>query len=99
MRGSESVIPFSMLRKTLRWLVVLNWAVIVAVLVAQGVSKPLAMTVFAAFRVSAVTVGLLLLVEALGLLRGRAAFRGVILDAILAFSMFLFWFFVRAATF
>jgi len=82
----------------LRAVVLLNWVIVLVALLVRPVPKALALDAFVLFRVCAVCVGALVVAEAV-FLRRRSKPRTVLLDAVLALSMFVFWFFVRAATY
>ncbi len=83
---------------TIRFLVVANLALIAGVLLFHG-SRPTAIKVFWAFRVSALALLLLVPMEYI-LRRARGTkWHGLILDALLAVLMFGVWFAVSAATF
>ncbi|MBZ5563528.1 MAG: hypothetical protein LAP13_14045 [Acidobacteriia bacterium] len=95
-KGSFEFVP--LLHRALRVVVVLNWLVILAAVLLRGVPKALALNAFAAFKVSAVCVGALVIAEIV-FLRHRSKPWAVLLDAVLGLSMFVFWFFVLASTF
>ena len=82
----------------IRCLVVANLALIAGVLLLHG-SRPIAIKVFWAFRMSALALLLLVPTEYI-LRRSRGAkWQGLILDAFLSLLMFGVWFIVSAATF
>ena len=87
-----------LLHRALRAVVVLSWVIVLAAVLIRPVPKALALDAFVLFRVCAVCVGALVVAE-VAFLRRRSKPRTLLLDAVLALSMFAFWFFVRAATY
>lgn len=82
----------------IRCLVLANLALIAGVLFLHG-SRPIAIKVFLAFRVSALALLLLVPMEYI-LRRTRGAkWHGLILDALLSVLMFGVWFTISAASF
>jgi hypothetical protein len=87
------------LRVTLRTVVVLNWAVVLAILFIKGVPKPLAMGAFTVFRVTAVCATLWLLIEVGEAATKRTRALNPVIDAALTLPMFAFWFLAWASSF
>ena len=82
-----------------RTVVVLNWITILAILVAHGVPKNVALGAFTVFRITAVLATLWLIAEIAEGCAGRASFVTVLIDGLLTLPMFAFWFLVAVSTF
>ena len=97
----KAVETFLRVRLGFRVVVAISWILIIAIiwLWPRAESRAIPMAVFWWFRAMAILGAFYVAYEVSQLSSKRVGVRGVILDAAIVLSMFLFWFAVAAATF
>jgi hypothetical protein len=87
------------IRVILRIFVVFNWLAVLSALFLHRVPRSVAFVAMTVFRDTAICATLWLIFEAAVDLKGHAATKNLLIDAMLILPMLGFWFIVAAATF
>jgi hypothetical protein len=90
---------YQRIRVIIRIFVVFNWLAVLSALFLHWVPRSAAFVAITVFRDTAICATLWLTFETAVALKGRAATKNLLIDAMLILPMLGFWFIVAAATF